>query len=224
MKLNYETILIGTKSVLVPYRPEHVPTYHEWMQDTTLLYMTGSEPLTLEKEMEMQKSWRDDGDKCTFIVLYKSDCDLLDSETCDALNVSDFVRGNLNAMVGDVNLFISPLEEEQSCRFDGVDELQQAELDVMIGVEDRRKNGIGTEAVRLMMMYGTQKLRIFRFFVKIKSSNIPSRNMFENVLNFTVCNYAECFQEYELEYVFDTARKKDDLLKSLGLVRELSGN
>jgi hypothetical protein len=52
--------LIGEKVVLVPYMRDHVPRYHQWMQDPALLLATGSEPLTLEQEYEMHLSWTTD--------------------------------------------------------------------------------------------------------------------------------------------------------------------
>jgi hypothetical protein len=39
------------------------------MQSEELLSLTASEPLTLDEEYAMQRSWREDPDKCTFIVL-----------------------------------------------------------------------------------------------------------------------------------------------------------
>ena len=69
MLINWETTIQGSKVVLVPYRREHVPKYHEWMKSEELQELTGSEPLSLEEEFRMQETWRSDPDKCTFIVL-----------------------------------------------------------------------------------------------------------------------------------------------------------
>lgn len=52
--------LVGEKVILVPYMKEHVPKYHQWMQDPILLQATGSEPLTFDQEYQMQLSWNED--------------------------------------------------------------------------------------------------------------------------------------------------------------------
>lgn len=48
--------------VLSTYPIPQVATYHEWMQDPVLQEQTASEPLTLDAEYEMQRSWRNDKD------------------------------------------------------------------------------------------------------------------------------------------------------------------
>lgn len=55
-----EVSLEGERVILVPYMKGHVPKYHEWMQDPALLQATGSEPLTLDQEYQMQLSWNQD--------------------------------------------------------------------------------------------------------------------------------------------------------------------
>ncbi|XP_044156159.1 N-acetyltransferase 9 isoform X2 [Bufo gargarizans] len=92
MRVNEDTALRGHRVLLVPYEPHHVPRYHEWMKSEELQKLTASEPLTLEQEYDMQRSWREDNDKCTFIIL--------DRERWDQGSPED------QCMVGDVNLFM----------------------------------------------------------------------------------------------------------------------
>ncbi|XP_067671121.1 alpha/beta-tubulin-N-acetyltransferase 9-like isoform X2 [Haliotis asinina] len=99
MRINENTFLFGCKVVLVPYERHHVPRYHTWMQSEELQELTASEPLSLEEEYSMQEAWRQDQDKCTFIIL---DADLYKKSSeqtqCDR---------EIGAMVGDVNLFFN---------------------------------------------------------------------------------------------------------------------
>uniref|UniRef100_A0A0N5AE09 N-acetyltransferase domain-containing protein n=1 Tax=Syphacia muris TaxID=451379 RepID=A0A0N5AE09_9BILA len=88
MRTNEKIKIQGEKVVLVPYERYHVEKYHSWMEDPELRRMTGSERLSLDKEYEMQKSWREDEDKCTFILLSRR---LLE----------------IGAMIGDVNVFLN---------------------------------------------------------------------------------------------------------------------
>ncbi|XP_040433719.1 N-acetyltransferase 9 isoform X2 [Cygnus olor] len=98
MRINQDTVLQGNRATLVPYTPAHVPRYHRWMQSEELQRLTASEPLSLEQEYEMQRSWRDDTDKCTFIVL-------------DTERWSGQAHGEEDCMVGDVNLFLTDTED-----------------------------------------------------------------------------------------------------------------
>ncbi|KAJ1654406.1 hypothetical protein IWQ61_005657 [Dispira simplex] len=68
--------------------------------------MTASEPLTLEEEYEMQAKWCNDEDKCTFIILQRTDSPV---ET----NIK-----NLDTMVGDVNLFFNSFDNPHECELE----------------------------------------------------------------------------------------------------------
>ena len=206
MKDNYETCIVGSKCILVPYRRVHVEKYHAWMQDPALLQATGSEPLSLKEEYEMQESWRTDEKKCTFIVLQ---CNRLERQPPNQGDGDDkFVVKNVSAMVGDVNLFLSEedVDEEKPSEDNEKDPQQekqksstmQAEMDIMIAEESARGQGIGLEASCLMMLYGAKKLGIRRFFCKINEDNQSSLSLFRK-LKFKECDYAACFQQYEYE-------------------------
>lgn len=54
MRINTNTTLQGGLVLLVPYRAEHVPHYHMWMQDPELQQTTASEHLSMEEEFQMQ--------------------------------------------------------------------------------------------------------------------------------------------------------------------------
>ncbi|CEL57575.1 N-acetyltransferase 9 OS=Homo sapiens GN=NAT9 PE=2 SV=1 [Rhizoctonia solani AG-1 IB] len=97
MRLNEFTAIIGQKVVLVPYRSEHVEQYHKWMQDPELLELTASEPLSFEEEMDMQRKWRDDADKLTFIILARANPGLVVTSPNSVYELP---------MIGDVNLFL----------------------------------------------------------------------------------------------------------------------
>ena len=97
MKINSTTKITGDKVILVPYRKHHVEKYNKWMSLKEIQELTSSEPLTLEEEYKMQKSWQEDEDKLTFIVLRR---DLYDSST------GNDTEKELLSMVGDVNVFL----------------------------------------------------------------------------------------------------------------------
>ncbi|CAN1288779.1 N-acetyltransferase 9-like protein [Linum perenne] len=118
--------LEGEKVILVPYMEAHVPKYHQWMQDPALLQATGSEPLSLEEEYDMQLSWTQDPLKRTFIVLDK-----------------DFVEGgfvhgdpHVEAMVGDVNIYMNDMDDPQMAEV----EIMIAEPKSIAAVKDLARN------------------------------------------------------------------------------------
>ena len=175
MRCNRDLVLETSAVTLVPYRPEHVPTYHGWMGDPWLQEMTASEPLSLAEEYAMCTSWQEDADKLTFIIL-------------------DSAAGTgVEAMVGDVNLFFHAwLREEDDADY------AVAEVEVMIGEPSARRKGLATEAVRLMLDYAATELTTRKFVAKIKMANAPSLALFSSKLGFVEVERDEGFQEIEL--------------------------
>ncbi|KAM4662580.1 alpha/beta-tubulin-N-acetyltransferase 9 isoform 2-T3 [Discoglossus pictus] len=144
------------------------------MKSEELQKLTASEPLTLEQEYEMQRSWREDTDKCTFIILDAGRWDQgCPEEQC---------------MVGDVNLFLTD-----------PDNPSLAEIEIMIAEPSSRGRGFGEESVRLMLFYGVTTLGISTFEAKIGLDNTTSIRLF-NRLHFQQVSFSEVFQEMTLRW------------------------
>ncbi|AWP17972.1 putative N-acetyltransferase 9 [Scophthalmus maximus] len=178
MKINENTLLEGHAVVLVPYNENHVPRYHEWMKSPELQQLTASEPLTLEQEYDMQRSWREDTDKCTFIIL-------------DKQRWADPSVEEEQCMVGDVNIFLTDPTDPSL-----------AELEVMIAEPSHRGRGIGKEVTRMMMCYGVSKLGVNKFQAKIGLDNEISIGMFKK-LHFHEASVCKVFKEVTLEMAVD---------------------
>ncbi|KAK4319144.1 hypothetical protein Pmani_009888 [Petrolisthes manimaculis] len=171
------TSVCGERVVLVPYRSTHVDKYHCWMQSPHLRDLTASEPLTLEEEYQMQVSWREDDDKCTFIVLDRKVFTETDSET--------------EAMIGDTNIFLVDTEDRT-----------RGEGEIMIAEEAFRGQGRGWEAMLLMFRYGVENLSLTHYQVKIGLINQPSIRMFTK-MGFRETGRSEAFQEVTMEVEVD---------------------
>lgn len=177
----------GEKVILVPYMQEHVPKYHEWMQDPELLEATGSEPLTLDQEYQMHLSWTQDPNKHTFIVLDKQ------------LLLGDFIHGDphIEAMAGDVNIYMNDFDDPQ-----------MAEIEIMIAEPKSQGKGLGKEAVLMMMNFAVENLGIQSFRAKIGESNGKSLHMFRK-LGFEDASYSKVFKEVTLELPVNSNRWKE---------------
>ncbi|KDR14922.1 N-acetyltransferase 9 isoform X2 [Zootermopsis nevadensis] len=178
MKKNRFTQILGKNVILVPYKAEHVPKYHEWMKSPELQLLTASEPLSLSEEYEMQKSWLMDEDKCTFIILEKS--------------VFENTRDEIGAMIGDTNLFL----------YDSEDCTRLAEVEIMIAENNVRRKRRGWEAVLLMLRYGCEELAVEKFQAKINLDNNKSISMFQKI-GFARVSESAVFKEVTLEKCVD---------------------
>ncbi len=171
----------------MPYRPEHVPKYHDWMSINEIQELTSSEPLSLEEEYQMQMNWLNDEDKLTFIVLSR---DLY--ESAHEKNETD---REIYSMVGDVNLFLSEDTEENHSQLEHL-----AELNVMIVDHANRNKGFGSESISLMMNYAKQNFKsIVKFIAKIDETNMPSIRMFQNKFRFALISHSQVFKQVLLE-------------------------
>jgi len=236
MRTNQFTVVMGRRVILVPYEEYHVAKYHEWMQDSELQTLTASDRLSLEEEYAMQRSWREDDDKCTFIVLDRKTFEDSSTKTPD--------RREIEAMIGDVNLFFIDEEEEEEesaedeakthCRLDGhcdsasktaVDNSTAsttdassvnlssaatsitAEVELMIAEKAFRGHGRGKEAVSLLMHYGLTHLNVDRFVAKIGSTNAISLNLFAK-LGFKRTKFNKIFDEVTLKADVKTSKSE----------------
>ncbi|XP_023316648.1 N-acetyltransferase 9-like protein [Trichogramma pretiosum] len=173
MKINNTTQITGSKVILVPYKEHHVLRYHEWMKCEELQQLTASEPLSLEDEYKMQKSWFEDEDKCTFIILNRLKFQEKSNE--------------IDSMIGDTNLFFDNSEKEKI-----------AEIEIMIAEKIDRGKGCGREATILMLIYGIEKLGVQKYSAKISIENVKSCNMFQK-LDFIEISRSSVFKEVTLE-------------------------
>ncbi|XP_056641747.1 N-acetyltransferase 9-like protein isoform X1 [Diorhabda sublineata] len=177
MLINKYTIIQCQRVILVPYKKKHVLKYHEWMKSESLQQLTASEPLTLEEEYEMQKSWLRDENKLTFIILDKAKYEETQNE--------------IDSMIGDTNLF-----------FANADDRICAEAEIMIAEEWARKRKCGWEATLLMFMYGIDYLGVKQYIVKISYQNDISIKMF-NDMGFVEVGRSDVFQEVTLSKLVD---------------------
>ncbi|KKY17863.1 putative n-acetyltransferase 9 [Diplodia seriata] len=209
MRINEHTALVAPRVLLVPYSAHHVPTYHEWMQDPAIREATASEPLTLDEEYAMQRSWREDADKLTFIV-------------CVAPTFPSRIQAKVDdapaAMIGDVNLFLVPDDEDEDGDASPSTKPLSVvgELEIMIASAAHQNRGYGAAVLSAFMAYirrrvdgilseycaaspsapGRAHLKHLR--VKIGATNDRSLRLFERVGFVRVSETPNFFGELEL--------------------------
>ncbi|KAF7175691.1 hypothetical protein CNMCM7691_009698 [Aspergillus felis] len=224
MRLNAKTAISTSRVLLVPYSSWHVPRYHEWMKDEEIQAATASEPLTLEEEYAMQRSWRQDADKLTFIiclpVIRSQSQSQFQTEGQDRpglrLNEGDDAPGQ---MLGDINLFLRVEDEDE----DGPSSPEIiGEIELMIAEKTNQRKGYGRAALLAFLRYvlehegeilgefvrgsessgatlqGRTDWRFGALSVKIGKENERSLALFESVGFCKVSEEPSYFGEFEL--------------------------
>lgn len=227
MKANINTILVGSKVVLVPYRYEHVPKYHQWMLDEELRSLTASEPLSLEEEYEMQQKWQLDEDKLTFIILAPA----LDEQlSLNSLGLSPTDKSLVDLqMIGDVNIFLNgPIpstpqgKRNQSSSEDVQENMDdfQAEVEIMIAEPSFRRKGLALEALQLMLGYATGQSQAFAV-QSVNTTDTPQSNSFKS--NSTLIYHEQSFDNSPLRIPPSCllTRISDDNIPSIRLFEKL---
>ncbi|XP_058835867.1 alpha/beta-tubulin-N-acetyltransferase 9 isoform X2 [Topomyia yanbarensis] len=181
MKLNENIKIIGTNIILVPYESKHVEKYHQWMKSEELQLLTASEPLTLDEEYQMQKSWRQDEDKLTFLILDAAKFEQSGDE--------------IEALIGDTNIFL--LSEQD-------DKVKAAEIEIMIAEQPARGKRYGWESTLLMLHYGIKHLHIEKYRAITKDTNAKAMQMFQK-MGFCEVKRVAVFQEVTFEKSIDDA-------------------
>jgi RimJ/RimL family protein N-acetyltransferase len=218
MLLNEKTAVSTSRVLLVPYCKHHVPQYHEWMRDPTILEATASERLSLEEEYAMQENWRRDPNKLTFIVCAPV-FGLVD-------NAKGLIAGldDVSGMVGDVNMFLTTTEED-----DNEEAKLVGELELMVALRENQGLGYGKGALLTFLRYITdheediatefasvagdsRKSQRLYLCAKIGEQNHRSIALFESVGFLKTSQKPSYFGEFELRHKPFSSEAVDALL------------
>lgn len=178
------------------------------MQSPELQALTASEPLSLDEEYAMQASWREDGDKLTFII---------------CLAPEEGVEGRkdeVERMVGDVNLFICDDDDDDEDDEQEGSSAVIGELEIMLASPSHRGRGYAKTALLAFMWYIStclptilveyataqsgenkkdKKKRWLKYLrVKIDKKNVRSLQLFEGLGFVRTSAEANYFGEVEL--------------------------
>jgi RimJ/RimL family protein N-acetyltransferase len=188
------------------------------MQDADLQAATASEPLSMTEEYDMQRSWRTDNDKLTFIVCQSGE----PSATSQTVQGGDDDRPE--RMIGDINLFLFEPEDEDDDNDDGEapntsnpSNALVGEIELMIARQDLHRQGYGRAALLSFTTYildtwaqiaaeynnnaASQAPRYLEYLrVKINQSNARSIALFQSVGFVQTAAGANYFDEVELRW------------------------
>lgn len=119
---------------------------------------TASEPLSIDQEFAMQESWRKDVDKLTFIICHP--LPHLDPNQQQALKrIRAGTYDGANHMIGDVNLFLSTIDnpdvevDDHTGRSSLSNLTLNGELELMIPSPEHQRKGYGRAALLTFMRF-----------------------------------------------------------------------
>eukprot|EP00922_Rhytidocystis_sp_ex-Travisia-forbesii_P063915 GHVS01095045.1.p1 GENE.GHVS01095045.1~~GHVS01095045.1.p1 ORF type:complete len:226 (+),score=50.19 GHVS01095045.1:154-831(+) len=205
-----DKFLEGDKVVLVKFQDYMVDKYYQWMQQESIMFLTGSEPMSREDIEELRT--KQQCQRRMFIVVDK------DCLRCSAspLSAQDYIR----AMAGDVCCFFSSdptstttptttttptstttTATTTSCTSPLLTHPYVGELSIMIAESNFRRKGLAREALELMMCHCAEQCSVGTFVAKLKQSNEPSVRLFEN-LGFHRISASFVFKEYTYEKIY----------------------
>ncbi|KAF3176109.1 hypothetical protein TWF225_008803 [Orbilia oligospora] len=244
MRLNESTAIVTNKLVFVPYEASHVPTYSEWMSSEALREATASERLSLPEEYAMQKSWREDADKLTFILSSPSNgiqsLNNSDDASRKGYTVIEGIDDEPSNLIGDVNLFLyedddDDDDEQTEVVANGI--AMVGEIELMVARDEYQGQGLGKVAVLVFILYvlrhqqdilmqdmaryekGGRILKHLR--VKIGKENIRSLGLFQKLGFKKTTEEPNYFGEWELRLKLQPLNEVEngveDILRDCGV-------
>ncbi len=185
---------------------------------------TASQPLSLEDEYSMQRSWRTDKDKLTFISCQSN------SSSSGIDNPSQQSQAEeTKSMIGDVNLFILTNEEDSG------DVSLVGEVELMIGDKSNTRRGLGRAALLVFIAFVLKHeeeildeyfsaprevtaLHRFDYYrVKIGETNAKSIGLFESLGFKKTEGFPDFFGEFELRLSHLKAEDVDRMMEERGI-------
>ena len=187
--------------------------------------LTASEPLSLEEEYAMQRSWRIDRDKLTFIVCLPT------QGFRGMVDVVSMLDDPPHVMVGDVNLFLFKDDATECQEYSDVTTESTTskrvigEVEIMIARGSSRRQGVGYRALSMFLQYvleqhqeilreySSEPSKLAHLLAKIDAENEPSIALFKKAGFVKVSEEPNYFGEVEMRWDMDQADRKRTVLE-----------